>query len=127
MHHNLHRALITSGATVGIVALTATSASAHSCYREGLNPRAAEANSGSPNWRSMDSLIADFLPGLCPAGAEFFATAVGATGDTLIHQNSVMAAGNVKKGRDNPAIGHLAFPETDEQFEQLVGDAFGQC
>lgn len=127
MHRPLRRALTTSIATVGIVALTAGTASAHFCYRENLNPTAAAANAGNPNWVSLDALIAEFLPGLCPAGADIIKDAFGASGDVLIHQHSVMAGGNVKQGKSNPAISHLAFPESDAEFEALVGQAFAEC
>ena len=127
MHRHLRRALTTSTAAFGIVVLTAGAASAHFCYRDGLNPTAAAANAGSPNWVSLDSMIEQFLPGLCPAGADLVKDAFGASGDVLIHQHGVMAGGNAKQGKSNPAISHLAFPESDAEFEELVEAAYGEC
>ena len=127
MDRHIRRAVTTCCATVGIVALTAGTASAHFCYREGLNPIAAAANTGNPNWVSLDALIAEFIPGLCPTGADIIKDAFGAPGDALINQHAVMAGGNAKQGMSNPAISHLAFPETDAEFEALVGRAYAAC
>ena len=126
MHRPVRRAATTAGATVAIVALTAGTASAHLCYRENLNPTAAARNAGNPNWMSVDQMIAT-LPGLCPAGATAIKTAFGASGDALINQHGVMAGGNAKQGKSNPAISHLNFPESDAEFEALVGQAFAAC
>lgn len=123
----IRRTLTTACATVGIVALAGGSASAHYCYRANLNPIAAAANVDNPNWVSLDALIAEFIPGLCPAGATIIRTAFGAPGTALIAQHAVMAGGNEKQGKTNPAISHLAFPDTDEEFEVLVGQAYAAC
>jgi hypothetical protein len=123
----LRRVVLTTTATAGIVVLTATSASAHFCYKQDVNPKAAAGMSKSQTWMPLGDIIEFFVPGLCAEGATHLADAFGATTSTLINTSGTMAGGNVKQGKSNPAINHLLFPESDAEFDALIGAAFAVC
>jgi hypothetical protein len=123
----LRRVVLTTTATTGIIVLTATSASAHFCYKRDVNPKAAAGMSKSQTWMPLGAIIEMRVPGLCTAGADHIATAFGATTATLINTSGTMAWGNVKQGKSNPAIGHLDFPDTEAGFVALIGAAYALC
>ncbi len=127
MYHLFRRAAVTTGATVAIVALTAGSASAHFCFKRDLNPQAAAKIGDSQGFAPLSELITMFTGVSCDGGVAFLAGALGATPTTLINVKGTMAGGNVKQGKENPAIAHLEFPETDEEFEALIGEAMVLC
>ncbi|NEE04410.1 hypothetical protein [Phytoactinopolyspora halotolerans] len=124
MGRTLRRALLTSVATVGIVGLAASQASAHFCFRENLNERAQESSASSPAWATFEELAFQFT-GLCPAGIEVLADAAGVTTSTLIHTKAVLAGGTLKKGPDGgtPAISHLDIAA----IEAAEDDAIAAC
>lgn len=116
----MRRALTTTAATAAIVALTAGQASAHFCFKDNLNERAAEGMAGSANWVSFGDLAAE-ITGLCPAGIEILAEAGGVTTATLINGHGLMAGGTLKKeSSGNKAISHLDFEGIDAAFPDAV-------
>jgi hypothetical protein len=112
----VRRALMSSVATVATVALVAGPASAHFCFKQNLNARAAEGMAGSANWVSFGALAFEFT-GLCPEGIEILAEAGGVTTETLINGHGLMAGGTLKKeSGGNKAISHLDFDAIDAAF-----------
>lgn len=107
---------MSSVAAVASVALAAGPASAHFCFKENLNDRAAQGMAGSANWVSFGTLAFEFT-GLCPEGIEILAEAGGVTTETLINGHGLMAGGTLKKeSSGNKAIGHLDFEGIDAAF-----------
>jgi hypothetical protein len=124
MHVLLRRALTTAGATVGIIALTAGSASAHFCYFNDLNDRAAAGIGSSSAFATVADLVRLYVhPEMCDEGIEIIAAGGGVTPSTLVNIKGTMAGGNVKQGKTNPAISHLDF----DGIEAAVPDAFAAC
>ncbi|WP_129664892.1 hypothetical protein [Phytoactinopolyspora endophytica] len=124
MRKTLRRALFTSVATVGILGLAVGQASAHFCFKENMNEKAAENAAKSANWVTFGELAFEFT-GLCPDGIEILADAGGVTTSTLINTHATMAGGTLKKGPDagTPAISYLDF----EAIEAAEGDAIAAC
>ena len=86
------------------VVLTATGASAHFCDFNDPNPNGDAGRAGSNGFVSFGA-IAAASEGICPAGAEVLADAVGVTTSTLINADGVMAGPT----DGNKAISHLDF------------------
>jgi hypothetical protein len=119
------RAAIIGVATAASLALAASPASAHFCFKTNLNETAAAGMAGSENWVAFGDLAAQFLPGLCEEGIELLATAGGVTPDTLINTHATMAGGTLRKGEDagTPSISYLNF----EALDAAVPDAYEAC
>ena len=116
----VQRALMSSVAAVAAVAVAAGPASAHFCFKESLNARAAQGMAGSANWIAFGDLAAE-ITGLCPAGIDILADAAGVTTATMIHGHAVMAGGTLKKeSPGNKAISHLDFDAIDAAFPAAV-------
>ena len=114
----LRRALTVTATTVATLAIAAGPASAHFCFKKDVNPNAWEGQYGSSGWlRIGDLAAAEF--GLCDAGVAVFTAGVGATPDTLIKANGVMAGPT----DGNKAIGHL----DDSNFEGALAAGFAAC
>jgi hypothetical protein len=124
MHAWVRRALVTTGTTAGIIALTAGSASAHFCYIKDLNDRAAANLGSTPAWLSMSDAVRMFVePDMCDAGVAIIAAGGGVTPTTLINERGLMAGGNFKQGKSNPSIGHLDFAG----LEAAIPGAYEAC
>ena len=112
------RRLLTAGAaTVAVMVLSASTASAHFCYFTAPNVRAELGRAGSQGFTSFGDLATQ-ITGLCPAGVEVLADAAEVTTGTMIHAHAVMAGGTQK---DGPAaspkpISHLDFDAIDAAF-----------
>lgn len=101
----MSRKLISRAVTVGVaavasLALGATPAYAHFCYKTNMNPQAIDRIAGSANWMSFADLAALFEPDLCAEGVAILADAGGVTTSTMIHTHGTMAGGTLKKGPD---------------------------
>ncbi len=114
----LRRVLTTSAAVVASLALAAGPASAHFCYKKDVNTKAWVGMYGSHGWlRVGDLAAAEF--GLCDAGIDAFAAALGGTADTLINAHGLMAGPT----GGNKAIGQLNVAN----FEAAIEDGFAAC
>jgi hypothetical protein len=121
----LRRATIIGVATAASLALAASPASAHFCFKTNLNETAAAGVAGSENWVSFGDLAAQFLPDLCEEGIQILATAGGVTTDTPINTHGTMAGGTLRKGADagTPSISYLNF----EAIDAAIPAAFAAC
>jgi hypothetical protein len=98
-----------AAATVAVIALTASSASAHFCFFTDPNPNADAGRAGSNGFVAFGTLAAQ-ITGLCPAGVQVLADAAGVELDTMINAHGVMAGGTTG---GNNAISHLDFAALD--------------
>jgi hypothetical protein len=120
----LRRAVMTSVATVGIFGLAVGQASAHFCFKENLNEKAAQKIGKSANWVSFGDLAFEFT-GLCPEGIEILAEGGGVTTSTMINTHGTMAGGTLKKGPDagTKSISYIDFAG----LEAAEDDAIAAC
>lgn len=116
---SLRRPTMLAVATLTALTMSAGPASAHFCFKTELNERAAAGMAGSAGWVSFGDLAREFT-GLCPAGIQVLADAAGVKTSTLINAHGLMAAGLVKQGRHNKAIGHLDFAAIDAAFPEAA-------
>ena len=107
---------IAAGAAATVL-LTATAASAHFCYFSNPNPNGDAGRAGSNGFVSFGAIAAS--EGICLAGAEILADAVGVTTSTLINAHGVMAGPT----GGNKAISHLDFAALGE----AIPDATAAC
>jgi hypothetical protein len=119
------RATVVGIAAFAGLALAATPASAHFCFKTHLSDRAAAGMAGSANWVSFGDLATEFLPGLCEEGVELLAEAGGVTPGTPINTHGTMAGGTLRKGENagTPSISYLNF----EALDAAIPDAFEAC
>jgi len=101
--------------------IAAAPASAHFCFKNEVNARAAQGMAGSQGWTSFGELAGE-ITGLCPVGIEILADAAGVTTATPIKAHGVMAGGTLRKedGCGNPAISHLDFDAIDAAFPEAA-------
>lgn len=123
MFTKMARRVVTAGvAGVAVLAMGASSASAHFCYFTEPNIKAQLGRAGSNGFISFGDL-ATLITGVCPAGAEVFADAAGVTTDTLINAHGLMAGGALRSGKDVKPISHLDIAA----IEAVAEDAFAAC
>ncbi|MPZ62748.1 MAG: hypothetical protein GEU93_15925 [Propionibacteriales bacterium] len=125
MARSAARRIVTTGvATVAALVITAGPASAHFCFKDNLNERAAQGQAGSANWVSFGDLAFQFT-GLCPEGVQVLADAGGVTVDTMINSHGTMAGGTLRKedGGGTKSISHLDFAA----IEAATPDAEAAC
>ena len=91
-----------------VVALSATSASAHFCYFSNPNPNGDAGRGGSHGFVPF-GVLAGQITGLCPAGVQVLADAADVELGTLINAHGVMAGPTA----GNKAISHLDFGAID--------------
>ncbi len=102
----IRRSLITGVSAVAMVALAAGPASAHFCYKNDVNAKAASGMAGSSNWMSFhDYAYAGTGGTLCEDGIAYVAEAAGVSLGTLINGNGMMAGPT----GGNKAIGQMDF------------------
>ena len=104
----IRRLTTIAAATVAVVMLTTSAASAHFCFFTNPNPNADAGRAGSNGFVTFGAIATEFT-GLCPAGIEVLADAAGIEVGTLINAHGVMAGPT----DGNKAISHLDFAAID--------------
>jgi hypothetical protein len=117
------------GLSIGALALTTGTASAHFCYNakrsEQGNEKVAERSNG---YATYAELLAEF--GLCESGIEY----VEDNGpdsiplDVPVNSHATMAGGTFNSGNDAQGIDHIeATDEEWEEFDAVINEAFADC
>jgi hypothetical protein len=121
----LRRTLVTMGAALMALMLSAAPALAHECYNASRSDNGNAHAAAGQALSSFDELLAD----LCPAGDALVLDAVDTTDfDTdgvLVNVNTVMGGGALAQGHkttDGHDIDYLPAPVT-----AAIGQAFGAC
>lgn len=121
----MRRTLITTGATLAALALTAAPALAHECYNA---QRSDTGNAHAVNGQGLSSFD-ELLGELCDAGDAHVIAAVQASGfDTdgvLVNVNALMGGGAKEQGlktTDGHDIDYLP-----DALTQAIGESFGIC
>jgi hypothetical protein len=123
MFIKIARRAVTAGiAGIAVLALGASTASAHFCYFTEANTRAELGRAGSNGFATFGALAFQFT-GLCPAGVAVLADAAGVSTTTTINLHAVMSGGTLKSGKDVKPISHLDFAA----IEGAMGDAAAAC
>lgn len=121
----MRRILVTAGATMTTLLLTAGPALAHECYNASRSDTGNTHAAAGQGLSSFDELLND----LCPAGDTLVMDAVAATGfDTdgvLVNIHTVMGGGAAAQGlktTDGHDIDYLP-----GELTAAIGAAFGAC
>jgi hypothetical protein len=114
----IRRLSTVAAGAAAVIALSATSSSAHFCFFNDPNPNGDAGRAGSKGFVPFGVVAAE-ATGLCPAGVQVLADAAGVTTSTLINAHGTMAGPT----GGNKAISHLDFAAIEAAF----GDAAAAC
>jgi hypothetical protein len=129
------RLSLSLGASVLVLAVSATAAFGFECYNASRSAQGNAAAAGSDALETIADILADpNIVGLCPAGVDHVVAGLEDAGfrtDVLINSHALMAGGLEKNGKtdklhDGKGIDHLS-EEFFAAVEPLIGEGFGIC